>query len=271
MLITKNFIVINNPKTGSSFIRQVLKEIYAQQEQKYSWFRRKSIAWKLTSPELVELFMRPINTKSNTPKSQHGEVNQIPKKYKNKAIVSVVRNPYTAILSNFEFGFWKENIYLFVDKNIIKDKFPQFPNISIEEFIDLKKILNNQSYPNLRTAQIGFQTIKFIEMFFNNPLKIIATINDDYILSGAYKKDLKPITFLKQENLTEDLISFLSQYDFTAKELEMIRNYKKINVTKNKTSNRMALHTPKSLDYIQTYERLLFKIYEDLGIFYEAP
>lgn len=81
---------------------------------------------------------------------------------------------------------------------------------------------------------------------------------------------MRPITFLKQESLKDDLTSFLSQYDFTQEELATITNHPKVNVTKNQTLNRQALYTPKSLEYVKTYERLLFKIYEDLGITYSA-
>lgn len=108
-------------------------------------------------------------------------------------------------------------------------------------------------------------------MFFNKPQATIANLNDDYIFSGAYQQDLKPITFLRQESLTEELINFLSQYDFTPQELEVIKSHGKVNITQNKHPNRMELHTPKSLDHIRTYERLLFKIYEDLGLVYEMP
>lgn len=268
MLITKNFVVINNPKTGSSFVRKVLKKIYTQRAQNYSWFRRKSIAWDLTSPELVELFISPISS-DKLPSNQHGAVSQIPEKYNYRAIVSVVRNPYTRLVSQYEFKWWQKNYHLFSDVSLVESTFPNFPNLSLDEFIDFKIIGRDYKYPKISKKKIGNQTTRFIEMFFNNPVEVIANISDDYILSGVYKKDLKPITFLQQENLTEDLISFLSQYDFTAEELEMIKNHKKVNVTKNKTANRMALHTPKSLAYINTYERLLFRMYEDLGIFYK--
>lgn len=60
-------------------------------------------------------------------------------------------------------------------------------------------------------------------MFFYDPIKTITNISDDYIFSGAYKKDMKPMTFLQQENLTEGLISFLGQYDFTQEELDIVK------------------------------------------------
>lgn len=148
MLITKDFIVINNPKTGSSFVRKVLKKIYTQREQKYSWLKKKSIAWQFIPEELIELKIRPI-VSTKLPPNQHGAVSQIPEKYaKNKAIVSVVRNLYTKILSQYEFKWWQTNYHLFANKELIDNTFPNFPNLSLEEYVDFKIINTNYKYPN---------------------------------------------------------------------------------------------------------------------------
>lgn len=271
MLISKDFIVINNPKTGSSFVRECLKEIFKQKREQYPWLKKKSIDLGLLQPELKELMM-PTVEPSNIPPNQHGAVSQIPKKYSaNKEIVSVIRNPYTRFLSQYEFRWWAENYSLFVDTSLVINTFPHFPNLSLDEFIDFTIIADDHKYPNISKKKVGHQTIRFIEIFFNRPLEVIANINDDYIFSGAYKQDLKPITFLQQENLTEELVAFLSQYNFTQEELDIIRNHQRVNVTKSQHANRNSLHTPKSLEYIKTYERLLFKMYEDLGIIYKLP
>lgn len=271
MLITKNFIVINNPKTGSSFMRTVLKEIYTRRTQKYSWLKKRSIAWKLISPEFIELYM-PTQTPDKVIANQHGAVSQIPKKHaKNKAVVSVVRNPYTKLLSQYEFKWWQKNYHLFVDKELVYNDFPHFPNLTFDEFVDFTILSDDYKYPKISKRKIGNQTTRFVEMFFDKPQETIANLNDDYILSGTYKKDLKPITFLQQENLKTELLAFLSRYDFTPQELETVSQHERVNVTRNKHPNRMKLHTEKSLEYIKIYERLLFKIYEDLGFFYELP
>lgn len=125
MLITKSFIVINNPKTGSSFVRKVLKEIYRQRKEKYSWLKKKSLDWGLIQADLIEHFVYTDAHKKHL--NQHGAVEQIPNKFINgRHIVSVIRNPYTKILSQYEFKWWKNNYHLYYDEAVIKDAFPHF-------------------------------------------------------------------------------------------------------------------------------------------------
>lgn len=166
-------------------------------------------------------------------------------------------------------------------KRDIYEIFPHFPNLSFDEFVDYLKVMVNLKssfnfphssiFKNCKDKKIGFQTRRFIRMFFYNPNEVFNKLSDDYVFSGAYKKDMPPITFLQQENLRNDLVQFLSQFEFTSKELDSIHLHKKVNVTKNQHPNRNELWTPKTLEYVKTYERYLFKFYEDLGFYYKEP
>ena len=210
----------------------------------------------------------------NREADQHGTVSQIPKNLiKNRAIVSVIRNPYSKFLSAYEFRWWAkhppENLM------IIKKKLPEFPNLSIDDYVELSKLAaaNRLKYltNTIMDSNIGNQTIHFIQMFFDKPDEVLKNINDNYIDSGEYKKNLKPIIFLRQENLNFDLINLLSKYNFSEKDLRIIENHDKVNVTLGKTMNSNDLWTYKSINYIMEADRYLFKILNDLGIEYYPP
>ena len=275
MLITKDFIIINNPKTGSSFIRKSVKNIYNHRRRKYSIAKKISIRLGLIKPEFLELRLPNVKISNRLEfKDQHGTVAQIPEKYlKNRKIVSAVRNPYSRFLSAYEFESWARAPS--IEISILKKEFSNFPNLTLDEYVDLSRLISKSRRSlvpkDLSDQNLGNLTLQFIQMFFDNPSDIIANLSDDYIYSGEYKKGLRPITFLKQENLKEELSNYLSQFDFSQQELISIKNHKRVNVTPVKSSDRNTLWTTKALDYIQQDERLLFKILEDLGINYSIP
>lgn len=81
MLVTDSFVMLNYPKTGSSFARKVIKDLYARQPK--SWFRRR---W------CKELILPNIRTCGAD--DQHGCYSQIPPQYRNREVMSIVRNPF---------------------------------------------------------------------------------------------------------------------------------------------------------------------------------
>lgn len=273
MLITKDFIILNNPKTGSTFVKTILKEIHKRRIKKRPLLEQIKLKLGIIEPELIELILPNIRMPNKRP-DHHGTFNQIPKQYLNRPIFSVVRNPYSRFLSAFEYREWARVPAL--DKSIIKRDLPDFPNLDLDGFIiflDLseKTRLATIAKGNKNKEKIGQQTLQFIQLFFDDPGYALENMNDQYITSGEYRKNMKVSDFLKQENLEEGLINLLSQFNYTQEEMLMVKKHKKVNVTIGKSNNRDALWTTKSLNYIKEREKYLFKMLEDLGIIYSAP
>lgn len=193
MLITKDFVVINNPKTGSTFVRECLKKIYQKRYHKLTGIKKISVRLGLTQTELIELLMR---TDNNVPAHQHGRVSQIPKAHQSKTIVSVLRNPYSRFLSQYEFRYWATHYQFYHNEIEVKKYFPNFPNLNLDQFVDFQ-IFTNRNRLHLHEQKIGKQTLRFIEMFFNDPQQTIKRIKDDYIFSGAYKKRFETYNLFK--------------------------------------------------------------------------
>lgn len=273
MLITKDFIMLNLPKTGSTFTRTVIKKLYRDKYE--SFIKKVCYKLRLIDRELIELRMPNIKM-PNKSFDQHGTFSQIPHKYLNKQIVTTIRNPYSRFLSNYEFRSWANPKQLTVDEAIIDEKFPTFPDLGMDDYVDLcvmgentrlKFITGNPENIN----ELGEQTIQFVQMYFKDPKAAIVKMDSEYINSGKYKKDMANIQFLKQEHLKDDLYSFLLQFNFTEKELAFIKDYKKMNVTKSKVKDRMGLWTTKAIEYVTNRERFLIQILKDLGIDYPKP
>jgi len=264
MIITKNLVILNFPKTGSSFVRKVMKDIYFKR-------RNKNIITKilhkvgLNKIEYKEI-MTDHPTISNY-KDQHGCYDQIPKMDKDKKIISVIRNPYYRLKSMYNFKWWAKNPY--IQEEILYEKLPHFPELTLLEFMEYQHLLNDnlKSLYNIRKEIIiGNQSIQFIRLFFKDHKKILANITDDYINSGIYKKDMCNIKFIENNNLNKELFNLLLDNGYSEKELEFILHHEKVNTTMYDENNTLDENVIK---HVSKNEWMLLKILQDNGFNYE--
>ena len=168
MIITKEIVFLNYPKTGSTFVRKTIKEIYNRRINK-SFVKR--VLRKLKFPLLGYAELKLEQPEIPGYFDQHGRYYMIPEKHLNKKIVSVVRNPYDRFMSIYQFKNWQEHPG--ISNEQIQEHFPNFPDLSIDEFVELKKI-NSSNYlakHGVNNLEIGFQTLQFIDFFLKTALK----------------------------------------------------------------------------------------------------
>ncbi len=108
---------------------------------------------------------------------------------------------------------------------------------------------------------IGNQSAEFIQFFFKDPDRVFAELSDNYLDSDKLY-DMAEITFLRQENLNDDLASFLYNFGYSNEEVQYVRLRDRINVTEEKILDRNSLWTSNAIDYISSNERLIFRIFE---------
>lgn len=266
MLITNHFVVLNFPKTGSSFVREVIKEIYNKRLNK-TLIERVLIKLQIKERDFIKEILMP---RFGIPddKDQHGNYFQIPEKYRNKKIVAVIRNPYLRFESQYKFKWWAKNTSTDAD---CLNKFPSFPNLSIDDYFEfqLSQVsVQKELFGIPQNLNIGYQTIRFIYMFFKNPAEIFPKLTNNYFESGSYLNDIAEVKFLRQENLNEELAMFLSNYNFSKYELDFVRQYKKVNVSNSYKSSNESQLTKKTIENIRVNEHFLFKMLSDLGFNY---
>jgi hypothetical protein len=256
MLITEQFVVLNMPKTGSTFVRTVISEIYRQ--------RVKSGRSAL----LEELILPNINV-AGRPHDQHGTFRQIPENSRQKTIVSVARNPYDKFVSTFQFRWWAQ--YPPIGRDELTCHFPHFPDISLDDYVFLNELSGRRKLPNNNKWNIGNQTVQFIRMYFKNPLEVLEQISPNYFEGEHYFNDMAKVVFLRHEKLNEDLASFLEKAGFSENEAAFCRAHSRINVTNESSLDRSKLWTARSLRYVEYNERFLFKMFASLGFHFEKP
>ncbi len=263
MIITKDFVILNLPKTGSTFVRKVVKEIFYR--------RNKNILTKA----LHKLKIRQVGYKElmtehpmvPNHKDQHGCFDQIPKKHNHKPVMAAVRDPYLRIESSFRFRWWSK--FPFLEQEELDRLFPNFPDLSFEQFMQFYALESDQfksKYGIDTEMKIGKQSIQFVRLFFKNHRDVFSRLNKEYISSGAFKSDMCDVTFLRNENLNEELAAFLSKYGFSEKELEFIKDHKRVNATKKADSES---HMDQQLiDFVNEYEWVMLEVLAELGIEY---
>ena len=266
MIICENFIVLNFPKTGSTFIREMLKKVYKNRE-KFGFIIELGYKLKIIKIPYTELLLpnfQSPNLQNRDRKGQHGAYCQIPKEFKNRKIITVCRNPYELFLTNYFVKWW--HLYFPIEKKLLIEKFPNFPELTINEFIELSKL----SVEKKNKVELGVLTVQFIRMYFKSPDEILKKITEEYITSNLYKNDIADnITFLTQENLNVEFVNFLLKNGFNNNETNFILNHDRINNTS--INNREQYWTKEAIEYVEYSERFLFRILNDYGFKYKKP
>jgi len=273
VLITDHFVVLNLPKTGSTFVRRMLKTIHKRRMKRRDPITKmRQLVGLQRKPLLKELILANVKRKrQEMPPNQHGAYEQIPLIYRDRPVVSVVRNPYDRLLSLYEFRGWMKRPPLPAD--VLNKHFPNFPELSLDDFCRLEDLaLATTRIPHITLkAAVGKQTVQFIQMFFKRPDDVLRRLDESYMNSERFVEDIADIVFLTTERLNQDLAGFLERHGFAAEDVAFVRQHEKIHVTKNRSASRDLLWTPKALRYVAEKERFLFKMLSRYGFSYSSP
>ncbi len=102
MILTDQFVLLNYPRTGSTFVREALGSIYGQSARRLQWL----LPAKRKFRELLLPINRTTAALESGRRSQHGCYSQIPASHRGKPVLCVTRNPLERVVSQYEHGFW---------------------------------------------------------------------------------------------------------------------------------------------------------------------
>ncbi|MFY0593574.1 hypothetical protein [Roseivirga sp.] len=265
MIICKDFILLNNPKTGSTYARAIIKEVY---KYKGNFTYKALLKLGLLKPEYLEL-KHPNLEFPKRPKNQHGTYAQIPDRHKEKDVLSIVRDPYDKFVSTYEYRYWLKRR---PDETILKElQIQDLSKITIDDFVRIQLGHIKRKHPILSELQIGGQTLHFILMFFKEPYQVLQNLSEDFFYKGHYKEHLGNVNFLDQRKLSNQLFQYLETKDISDQAMKRAREVQPINKNNNRASIDKYRWSEFSLDYVSVYERFLFFMLKELGFEYAKP
>jgi len=264
MLISDSFIMLNLPKTGTTFTIKVIKEAFG--ESNPSIITR--LQWKLglKQKKLNELKLPIIRDYRKNKMDKHGIYDQIPSHYlnSNREIVSIIRDPFTARISRYNYASWKRKSSRLWNSDLVHKAFPHFPNLSFKEYLQLTEIideLRSQDLDYTLNVELGGLSYQWIQMFCKDHKTMLKKVHKNFTSDSSLSKHFPKITFLRQENLNEDLIDFLSRHGFSMNQLDFIRTSSKQNVSVYDSYKKYL--TPEAVDFILEKEWFLFKMFPE--------
>jgi hypothetical protein len=250
VIITDQFVFLHFAKTGGTFVTEVLKKVYG------------------TS---IENLLLPNNRwkENNSGSSPHNSYRQIPEQHKNKPIISTIRNPFDRYVSLYEYRQWVRQPRL--DVAIIREHFPAYPDLDFKQYLQFVNtlILQQMVDADKLKVNIGSYTFGFIKMFFKNPEPIIQNLDEAYLISENFKKDMPEIVFLRMENLNQDLYNVLRHFDYAEKDISFILKEEKIypeGSSRSALRRWMDYYTDELFEYVKWKDRFLLKLFPQYNV-----
>ena len=265
MIITDRFVMLNFPKTGSSFARDVLREVH----QYDTWRNRLRRRLPFASPSMIELCLPKLDRRfPKGLRDQHGTYKQIPPAHMHKPVVSITRNPFDRYVSAYLYGWWKTVPH--APEAQLREKYPHFPHLSFREFYEM---INHFGRANLLQdvtprTDLGFHSLQFIQFYFRDPARTLRLIDLAYIQQKTYLDDMAEVVFLHQENLGDELQTFLLGLGYLERSIDFIRHADRVNVTPrcDHSLRWQELYSEELIEDVLKRDRLLFELFPEYRI-----
>jgi hypothetical protein len=246
MLITDTFVYIHFPKTGGTFVTDVLERLYG--------------------PDVLNV-------------NKHGTCCQVPAEHADKPLVSTLRHPLSRLVSHYEFRYWQRyprDDFGIWDAADIRVRYASYPNLTFAEYVAL---WNDHWIPAMTThlsvptqGRLGVETYDFLHFFARDPDAAMAAIAEDpqgYTRSGRLAEEIYPVRFLRMDDLNAELHAYLEMVGWQATSLSFLREAPRLcpgQPERQTTWDWRAYYEPALLDVVTRRERALLDAYEQGAI-----
>ena len=219
MLVTDAFVYLHQPKTGGTFVAEMLGLI---QEA-----RGLPMAIVTVEPGQEHLLQpvppgQAVRLMLGT-RYQHGARRDIPPAYRHLPVIATIRHPYDRYISQFEFAWWRIYPEMFGPVAGVQQRYPNYPELTFSEFVRLTNEVSIRRPAEGDAAAPGFHTQQFIEYFFREPEQAWAVLGSTEALRTMFDRELRDLTFLDQADLNEELASYLDGHGYTVEETARVR------------------------------------------------
>lgn len=251
MIVTNDFVFIGLPKTGTTFVREILGNIYEGKNSKYEVLQSFDLDQKYSFNSVKK-------------KSFHSRCDQIPIEHKDKQIVSIIRNPFDLYISHYEFGAWKRQPPQ--PLKLLNQMYGNYFEMSFKNYVYMlndRKILNSVYPPFNFLSEVGNLSHQLIQFYFTNPDSTLMLMDDKYFVKELYRNEMCSVHFLKTEHLNNDLFHFLEKYDYEPAELSNIKSHYKVNTSDKRFSKLHQYFDDELINYVMNKEKLFFQLFPE--------
>ena len=265
MVISDDFVFLHAPKTGGTFLTEVLTEVYTHHLQR-----------------------RLICT------NKHGGVERIPPEHRAKQRVTIVRHPFDYYASHYRFGYWINRPWdsiengrplvrtmpCFWDDDKMRRLFSNYPYLSFEQYLDGALHFNYGplSPDNRHLAdrlRLGPATVS--ALFYSVPdyLLLLEQLVVDHDLTHL-KRQVAQTRILHTECLNQDTYRWLLELRIPPEVAEVALHkqpVKPLNTPDGKTLERAhgqprnthwsALFSERAKAWVVEYEWLIFELFPE--------
>ncbi len=237
MIVTDRFVYVHMPKTGGTFVVEMLRNLHR------STGRRGRFEWL----------------------KKHGRCREIPEPFGDLPIVGCIRNPYDRYVSQFHYQWWRRLPGQFPG---LQDH-PSYPDLSFEEFVRLaNERWNEKFFPERAThPSIGWQTAALIDFFALDPVALACSKRVPDL--SQLREGLVEATFLKTESLNRDLFEFVTTHGYSTLEAAFLMVAPKVKPPAGDRSpedNWRGHYSPELKRYVRERERLIFELVPEFDV-----
>jgi hypothetical protein len=254
LILTDRFVYIHQPKTGGTFVTSMLERIYNYKKPR----------------TLLRKALAPIVTQSMVNVEKHGPCDAIPESHRDKPIIATFRNPYSRYVSQYHFAWWKQFPPSHVDQAAIMERFPTFPELDFDQFLELM----NDFYQRFGDCKLqadrspGFNTRQFLRFYTKDPDSWFADIDEAWMDRRGWEDVRYPVRFLRQDHLNQDLHDALIDFGHSADEVGFILEHEKVLPRTPKKGSRPRKHwseywTEERKEVVRRRDRILFEIFPE--------
>lgn len=292
MILSSKYVILNFPKTGSTFTRKMIERLEdgplerlfwgkflagsswtPSRPGKRAWLKRQAmrlpVRYGLSRP--VEVYF-PKLADPDQPPDQHGGASQIPREFRRLPVAVCIRHPLDRIVSQYHFAWYAR--YPAAPVETLKEAFPSFPDLTFEEYLEYVRryvVPSRLSAIGTDRRNVGSQTVDFIQMLSVSPVEMLDRLDDEFVNSGKFLRYLPPrLNLLRNERLNDDLVDFLNRVGYDPSDTAFIPDAGRIQPREG-TSRAVEdawtnYYTPAEQSRVVEEERLLLGMLERLGV-----
>ena len=242
MICTDDFVFLHYPKTGGTFVADVLEELLQKSGRRFEKASRHTMRHELSGV------------------------------HADKKILTCVRNPYDLRVSQYRYRWWCSTEAKPSTKDIRKHFWP-YKKMSFEQFLDAWDWylagMQRDARTNAYVKTMGQFSMKFIWFFTRHPASVIADLDDNYLSTSAIREEVNNIHFLTTETLNAGLCEFLLSVGYGEDEVAFIRSKEKILppcTHRQEHETWESFYTPSLKAMVRHRERMLFDLFPQFDV-----